>query len=94
MQRSDERLIRTIEMIMPSQLGFHLRVAARFVQCARQFRSIIRVRKGKVAADGKNILGLLLLAAAWKSKLHIEAEGDDAEQAIEGIKAFFKMEKP
>ena len=92
-ERIDESLVRIIEIIMPSQLGFHLRVAARFVRCVQQFHSVIRVRKGKVTADGKNIMGLLLLAAAWRSKLHIEVEGDDAELAIASIKAFFQMEK-
>lgn len=86
--------VRTIEITMPTHLGFHLRVVARFVVCVRQFRSVIRVRKGKIKADGKNVIGLLLLAAAWKSKLLIEAEGDDAEQALESIQSFFRKEKP
>lgn len=93
MERTGESLIRTIEITMPTQFGFHLRVVARFVRNVRQFRSAIRVRKGKVTADGKNVLGLLLLAAAWKSRLQIEAAGDDAEQAIASIKDFFELEK-
>lgn len=93
MERTGESFVQTIEITMPTQLGFHLRVVARFVTCVRKFRSIVRVRKGKITADGKNILGLLLLAAAWKSKLYIEAKGDDAEQTIASIKSFFQMEK-
>ena len=93
MERAGEQLIRTIEVIMPNHLGFHLRVVARFVVCVRRFHSAIRVRKGKITADGKNIVGLLVLAVAWKSKLYIEAEGDDAEQAIASIKTFFQTGK-
>lgn len=93
MEKVSELFVQTIEITMPTQLGFHLRVIARFVRCVRRFRSVIRVRKGKVTADGKNVLGLLLLAAAWKSKIHIEAEGEDAEQAIASIQDFFQMEK-
>ena len=93
MKRVGEPCVQTIEISMPTQLGFHLRVVARFVRRVRQFRSMIRVRKGKITADGKNILGLLLLAAAWKSRFYIEAEGDDAEQAIASIKTFFQLEK-
>ena len=93
MEGTAESFVRTVEITMPTQLGFHLRVVARFVRCARRFHSVIRVRKGKVTADGKNIIGLLLLAAAWKSRLYIEAEGDDAEQAIASIKNFFQSEK-
>ena len=68
-------------------------VVGRFVTHAKRFSSAIRVRKGKVTVNGKNILGLLLLAAAWKSKLYIEAEGDDAEKAIACIQGFFQMER-
>lgn len=40
-------------------------------------------------ADGKSILDLLILGAAWKSSLEIVAIGEDAPQAIEVIEAFF-----
>ncbi len=93
MGKPDEKLVYTTQITMPTHLGFHLRVVARFVRRVRQFRSVIRVRKGKITADGKNIVGLMLLAAAWKSKLYIEVEGDDAKQAIESIKSFFQTEK-
>ncbi len=86
--------LQTTDITMPTHLGFHLRVVAKFVKCMQKFNSVIRVRKGNTKADGKSVLGLLLLAAAWKSKLHIEAEGDDAEQTIEGINAFFQAENP
>ena len=92
MEMLREPLIQTIDIIMPGRLGFHLRVVARFVKRVREFRSSIRVRKGKVFADGKSMLGLLILGAAWKSKLEIEAVGDDAVQAIESIKEFFLKE--
>lgn len=84
-----EPLFRTVDITMPARLGFHLRVAARFVRRMREFRSTIWIHKGRNSADGKNILGLLLLAIAWKSKIQIAAVGDDAVQAIEGIREFF-----
>jgi phosphotransferase system HPr (HPr) family protein len=93
MKTLNESSVQTTEITLPTQLGFHLRVVARFVKCVSQFHSVIFVRKGNVKANGKSIMGLLLLAAAWKSKLYIEAEGDDAEQAIEGIKSFFQTEE-
>lgn len=92
MENSDLSTVRSTEITMPCHLGFHLRVVARFVMHVRQFHSAIRVRKGKLTADGKNILGLLLLAVAWKSKLSVEAEGDDAEKTIQGIETFFRTE--
>jgi phosphotransferase system HPr (HPr) family protein len=78
---------------MPCQLGFHLRVISRFIKHSKRFSAEIRIRKGKITVDGKNVMGLLLLAAAWKSKLYIEAEGHDAEEAIARIKSFFQTEE-
>ena len=92
METLSESVVRKIDITMPNRLGFHLRVVARFVKCVREFHSSISIRKGKVLADGKSILGLLILGAAWKSKLEIEAVGDDAVQAVESIKEFFLKE--
>ena len=92
MEKTAESLIRTIEITMPSHLGFHLRVVAKFVTHVKRFTSTIRVRQGEITVDGKNIMSLLLLAAAWKSKLYIEAEGEDADNAIACIEGFFQAE--
>ncbi|OGX04706.1 MAG: hypothetical protein A3G87_06265 [Omnitrophica bacterium RIFCSPLOWO2_12_FULL_50_11] len=82
---------RTTTVTMPCQLGLHARTAARFILFARRFSSDIRIRKGRLAVDGKSILGLLLLGATWKSKLIIAVEGEDADGAIQGIEAYFLM---
>lgn len=66
-------------------LGLHARAAARFVRLAGRFRSGIRVARGERRVDGKSILGLLLLAAARGTVLEIDAEGDDAEEAIAAL---------
>ena len=87
-----EPLVRKIDIILPGRLGFQLRLAVQFAQCVRKFRSAIKVRNGKILANGKSIFGLLILAAPWKSKLEIDAVGEDAVQAIHGIKEFFDRE--
>lgn len=85
--------VRTAMVTMPCRLGLHARTATRFILFARQFRSEIRIRKGRLVVDGKSILGLLLLGATWKSKLIIEVEGHDAENAIQGIEAYFLIQE-
>jgi phosphotransferase system HPr (HPr) family protein len=37
--------------------------------------------------DGKSILGMLLLAASAGATLDLQAEGDDAEAALEALRA-------
>ncbi|MBI5529212.1 MAG: HPr family phosphocarrier protein [Deltaproteobacteria bacterium] len=70
-----------------NQLGLHARAAAQFVNIANRFESEIMVRKGREAANGKSIMGVLMLAAAAGSVIEIEAEGRDAGEAVRRIGA-------
>jgi phosphocarrier protein len=70
-----------------NRLGLHARAAARFVQTANRFRARITVSRDGRAMDGKSILGMLLLAASAGTVLAIQAEGNDAEAALEALGA-------
>ena len=67
---------------MTNKLGIHARPAALFVSVASRFESDITVEKDGETVNGKSIMGLMMLAAGYGSKLRITAEGRDAEQAI------------
>jgi phosphocarrier protein len=90
---SSEPLVQRIEVVMSRRPGFQLQLAARFAECAQEFRSAIHVRRGRILANGKNVLELLILEAVWRSRLQIEAVGEDAAQAIEAIGDFFQIRK-
>jgi phosphotransferase system HPr (HPr) family protein len=62
--------------------GLHARPAALFVQIANKYDSQITVRKGRQSVNGKSIMGILMLAANKGSKVIIEVNGDDAQEAI------------
>ena len=64
--------------------GLHARAAARLVEIASNYRSIVRVGQSKMV-DGKSILSLMMLAAIKGTELQIEAEGIDEDPAIEAI---------
>jgi phosphocarrier protein len=66
-------------------LGLHLRVADQFVRSAKAFRSDVRVHCNGAMADGKSILSLLSLAAECGAMLAVEAEGCDAEDAVDAL---------
>jgi phosphocarrier protein HPr len=68
-----------------NRLGLHARAAARFVHTANRFRARITVARDERAMDGKSILGILLLAASQGSTLTLEADGEDAEEALEAL---------
>jgi phosphocarrier protein len=78
---------------MPCRLGLHARTAAMFLRFVSRFESEIRIRKGAVEADGKSILGLLMLGACWGCPLHIEVEGSDADTAIREIENYFRNDE-
>lgn len=75
------------EVTIRNQLGLHARAAARFVHLAARYQSQIRVARDGRAMDGKSIMGILLLAAAWGTTITISADGADERDAVEALAA-------
>jgi phosphocarrier protein len=69
--------------VVKNKQGLHARPAALFVQMANKFDANIIVRKGTLTANGKSIMGILMLEVGPGAEIWIEAEGDDASQALE-----------
>jgi len=69
-------------LIVKNKQGLHARPAALFVQIANKFDSRITVRRDNEEVNGKSIMGILMLGAEKGSEIVIEAEGDDAKEAI------------
>ena len=76
------------EIIIRNSQGLHARPAALFVQIASKYNSKISVRKGKEKVNGKSIMGILMLAAQQNCKVMIEADGDDAPDALKELESF------
>lgn len=73
------------EVIICNQDGLHARPAMKFVDMANRFRSEIKVHKGgpePADADGKSMMQMIILAAETGTPLRIDADGDDAEEAV------------
>ncbi|HLG13947.1 MAG TPA: HPr family phosphocarrier protein [Blastocatellia bacterium] len=70
-----------------NRLGLHARAAARLVRRATQFASSVELEREDTgqSADGKSILGVLLLAAGQGTTLIIRTEGVDEERAAREI---------
>jgi|TARA_B100000959_G_C14944689_1_gene609339 phosphocarrier protein len=75
------------ELVVENQSGLHARPAAAFVKTANSFRAEIIVTKDGDSVNGKSIMGLMTLAAARGAKLIIEANGDDAIEAVSAIQS-------
>ncbi|MGB9775264.1 MAG: HPr family phosphocarrier protein [Anaerolineae bacterium] len=74
-----------IEVTVRHPEGLHARPAARFVQTARRFHSRVRVLYGGREADAKSLLSLLALGVEPEAVITIQAEGEDAEEALAAL---------
>lgn len=70
---------------IPNSLGLHARPAAEFVKLAGRFESEIRVAREGMEVNGKSIMGVLMLAAEKGADITIQADGDDAADAVEAL---------
>jgi phosphocarrier protein HPr len=68
-----------------NKLGVHARAAALLVQTANRFSAQVTISKDGQTADGRSIMGVLMLAATQGSIIEVEAAGQDAEQAVKAI---------
>lgn len=77
----------TRELSIVNKLGLHARAASKFVTVASQFDSRITVTKDGREVSGKSIMGVMMLAAARGSAIHVHAEGNDADEALDALDA-------
>jgi phosphocarrier protein len=71
--------------MVANRLGLHARPAAEFVKLSSRFDSEITLEKEGLAVNGKSILGVMMLAAEYGSRLRIRARGEDAARAVEQL---------
>lgn len=74
-----------VKIIIKNNSGLHARPCSVFVKTANSFESKIKVKKGDNSVDGKSIIGLMTLAAAFGDRITIEATGPDAKKAINAL---------
>jgi len=77
------------EVTVINKLGLHARASAQLVKLTSTYTSDVRLTLGEQSVDGKNIMGLMILAATCGSRIMVTAEGEDAGQVVERIDALF-----
>jgi phosphocarrier protein len=71
--------------VVLNEKGLHTRPSTELVKCAATFDAQIELSYRDYVVNAKSILGILMLAAEKGAKISIEAEGVDAESAINAI---------
>jgi phosphocarrier protein HPr len=68
-----------------NQRGLHARAAAKFVKLANEYEADIQVRRGELVANGRSIMGLMMLSAGLGNEVEVTVSGRDAEKALVAV---------
>lgn len=72
-------------VVIKNRLGLHARPAAMLVQTVSKFKAKVKILKGDQEVDGKSIMGIMTLAAANGTILHLIVDGEDEVQAVNEV---------
>lgn len=78
------------KVTVTNKLGLHARPSARVVQMASKFKSEIWLTRGNMTINVKSMLGVMALAAEYKSVLILRVEGEDEKEAAREMIKLFK----
>ena len=73
------------EVEIINKLGLHARASAKLTQAAGRFKASIWVSRNGRRVNAKSIMGVMMLAAAMGSKIVVETDGPDEEQAMDAV---------
>ncbi|MCP5514709.1 MAG: HPr family phosphocarrier protein [Spirochaetales bacterium] len=73
-----------------NRAGIHARPAANIVKTANKFNCEIRIKKDNDEINAKSIMGIITLAAAFKTELILVADGEDEQSAVDALFNLFE----
>ena len=77
----------TSTITISNKLGLHARASAKLTKLAGGFKSEIHLSRNNRRVNAKSIMGVMMLAAGLGSEIAIEVDGEDEEQAMQGLRA-------
>jgi phosphotransferase system HPr (HPr) family protein len=83
----------TKDVVVINARGLHARPAMQFVDLANAFNSQVTVSRESpepIEVDGKSVMQMITLEATQGTVLHVKAEGDDAQVAVEKLAELFE----
>jgi len=72
-------------VVIQNRLGRHARACSVFVKEASKYASHITRSRDGLEANGKSILGVMMLAAERGAELQLKADGSDEQQALAAL---------
>jgi phosphocarrier protein HPr len=68
-----------------NQLGLHARAATKLVQLASKFPCDVEISRDDQSANGKSVMGVLLLCGSKGTVLEVNARGERADECVQAI---------
>ncbi|MBE7721630.1 HPr family phosphocarrier protein [Lacrimispora indolis] len=78
--------MKQFEFVVQDAMGIHARSAGDMAAAAKQFTSLIKLKKEEKEADLKDPLAIMRLAIKQEERVIISAAGEDENQAIQQLK--------
>jgi phosphocarrier protein HPr len=76
-------------LLVSTENGLHAQASAKVVQVLSGFESKVSFVLGSREVNAKSIMGVMLLAAGPGKQITAQAEGVDAEQALDALENLF-----
>jgi len=73
------------EIEITNKLGLHARASAKLTQLAGQFSSDVFLARNGRKVNAKSIMGVMMLAASKGTKIAIEIDGSDENEAMQAL---------
>lgn len=80
------------DFTITAETGIHARPATILVQTASKYNSDVTLSYEGKSVNLKSIMGVMSLGVGQGADVTITADGEDEEEAMEGIKAIMKSE--
>ncbi len=68
-----------------NQLGLHARAATKLVQLASRYPCEVEIVREDQSANGKSVMGVLLLCGSKGTVLEVHATGEKAAECVDAI---------
>ena len=73
------------EVEITNRLGLHARASAKLTQVAGSYTADVWLSRNGRRVNAKSIMGVMMLAAGKGSSVVLEAQGPDAEAALDAL---------
>ena len=77
--------MRERDIEITNRLGLHARASAKLTQTASKFTCDVWISRNGRRVNGKSIMGVMMLAAARGTQVHLETRGSDEDAAMQAM---------